>query len=206
MLELVKLRVCAALAFVTLMGPPVLSQPRAISLENWAHELPTPVMPRVRPAIEAGLIQPAEGTALPMKPVLCIVDTKPNSSSQYDPSAGPYAMAMYQQLARTRLRSGALLHVTVLPASMQQDILPEVHRLDCSWVLQLWYQRSTDYDAYGKSQPRSLLFGSLLFTLWNGTTRKVIERGAGFVSEGKLALTPYAVFAKQILKKLNQVP
>jgi hypothetical protein len=51
-----------------------------------------------------------------------------------------------------------------------------------------------------------LRFGILLLTLWNVTTRKVIERGDGFVSEGKLALTPYATFAKQILNKLNQVP
>jgi hypothetical protein len=89
---------------------------------------------------------------------------------------------------------------------MEQDILPEVYRLPCPWVLQLRYQRSTDYDAYGRAQPRSLRFDSLLFTLWNGKTRKVVERGTGFVSQSKPPLTPFAAFRKQILKKLNQLP
>jgi len=137
---------------------------------------------------------------------LCIVDTKSDRLTQYDPSAGPYAIVMYQQLDGRRLASGAVLHITVLPASMQQDILREVHRLHCSWVIQLWYQRSTDEDAFGQPQPRSLPFGNLLYTLWNGTTGEVVERGAGFVSQGKPLLTPYAAFRKQILHKLNQIP
>ncbi len=137
---------------------------------------------------------------------LCIVDTKPDRLSQYDPPAGPFAIAMFQQLDGRRLQSGALLHITVLPASMQQDILQEVHRLDCSWVLQLSLQRSTDADVFGQPQPRGLRFGNLLYTLWNGATGKVVESGAGFVSQSKPPLTPFAVFRKQILKKLNQKP
>ncbi|MGB6691919.1 MAG: hypothetical protein WBE76_29095 [Terracidiphilus sp.] len=168
MLELVKLRVSAALAVVIVTSPPVLPQPHPLSL--------------------------------------CIVDTKSHRLSQYDPSAGPYAIAMYQELAGRRLQSGAALHITVLPASMQEDILPEVHSLNCCWVLQLWYQRSTDDDVFGQAQPRGLPFDSLLFTLWNGTTRKVVERGTGLVSQGKPMLTPFAAFRKQILKKLNQLP
>lgn len=137
---------------------------------------------------------------------LCIVDTKSDPLSQYDPSAGPYAIGMYQQLAGRKLQSGAELQITVLPASMQQDVQQEVHRLHCSWVLQLRYQRRTDGDAFGQPQPRSLPFGNLLYTLWNGTTGKVVERGAGFVSQDKPYLTPFAAFRKQILKKLNQMP
>lgn len=137
---------------------------------------------------------------------LCIVDTKSDRLSQYDPPAGPYAIGMYQQLAERRLQSGAVLQITVLPASMQQDILQEVHRLHCSLVLQLWYQLRTDGDVFGKGQPRGLPFGNLLYTLWKGTTGEAVERGAGFVSQCKPLLTPYAAFRKQILKKLNQMP
>ena len=46
---------------------------------------------------------------------------------------------------------------------------------------------------------------SLLFTLWNGATRKVIENGSGFVSPRRPRLLPYASFSKQILKTLNQL-
>ena len=168
MLELVRLRACAALAIVIVTNSQLLSQLHASSL--------------------------------------CIVDTKSDRLSQYDPSAGPYAIGMYQQLAGQRLQSGAVLNITVLPASMQQDIPQEVHRLHCSWVLQLWYQRSADGDLFGQAQPRSLPFGNLRFTLWNGATGKVVERGGGIVSKGKPLLTPYAAFRKQILKKLSQMP
>jgi hypothetical protein len=75
---------------------------------------------------------------------LCIVHTKSHSSDQYEPSAGPDAIAMYQELVGRRLQNGATLQITVLPASMQQEIEPEVHRLNCSWVLQLWYRRNAD--------------------------------------------------------------
>ena len=35
---------------------------------------------------------------------LCIVDTKSDRLSQYDPSAGPYAIGMYKQLSGQRLQ------------------------------------------------------------------------------------------------------
>jgi hypothetical protein len=137
---------------------------------------------------------------------LCIVHTKSHSSDQYEPSAGPDAIAMYQELAGRRLQNGATLQITVLPASMQQEIEPEVHRLNCSWVLQLWYRRA-DEDAFGQVQPRGAHFNSVLFILWSSTTREVIEKGAGFVSLAtKPPLTPFASFRKQILKKLNRLP
>jgi hypothetical protein len=138
---------------------------------------------------------------------LCIVHTKSHSSDQYEPSAGPDAIAMYQELAGRRLQNGATLQITVLPASMQQEIEPEVHRLNCSWVLQLWYRRKADEDVFGQVQPRSARFDDLLFTLWSSRTREVIENGAGFVSLAtKPALTPFALFREQILKKLNRLP
>ena len=138
---------------------------------------------------------------------LCIVHTKSHSSDQYEPSAGPDAIAMYRELAGRRLQNGATLKITVLPASMQQEIEPEVRRLNCSWVLQLWYRRNADEDISGQALPRGARFDSLLFTLWNSTTREVIENGAGFVSmTTEPPLTPFALFRKQILKKLNQLP
>ena len=138
---------------------------------------------------------------------LCIVHTKSHSSDQYEPSAGSDAIAMYQELAGRRLQNGATLQITVLPASMQQEIEPEIHRLNCSWVLQLWYRRNADEDVFGQVPPRNARFDGLLFTLWNSTTQEVIENGAGFVSLAtKPPLTPFALFRKQILKKLNRLP
>ena len=103
--------------------------------------------------------------------------------------------------------NGATLQITVLPASMQQEIDPEVHHINCSWVLQLWYRRNADEDVSGQALPRGARFDSLLFTLWSSSTREVIEKGAGFVSLAtKPPLTPFAMFRKQILKKLNRLP
>jgi hypothetical protein len=123
-------------------------------------------------------------------------------------------IAMYSQLAGQRLRNGTPLHITVLPASTQRDILPEVHRLHCSWLLQLWYHRSTDRDA--SAGDFYIPMGdedSLLFTLWNADTQKVVARGSGVAmreSQGDTSLVPnpqlYSALARQILKRLNQLP
>ena len=137
---------------------------------------------------------------------LCIVHTKSHSSDQYEPSAGPYAIAMYQELAGQRLQDGATLHhcSTCLHATGDPAGGPPPY---CSWVLQLWYRRNADEDVFGQVQPRSARFDSLLFTLWSSPTREVIENGAGFVSLAtKPPLTPFALFRKQILKKLNRLP
>jgi hypothetical protein len=147
--------------------------------------------------------------AQPQPLSLCIVQTKSDAASQYEPSAGPYAIVMYDQLASQRLQNGTALHITVLAASMQRDILPEVHRLNCSWILQLWYHRSTDREVRSPMGDHD----SLLFTLWNGDTRKVIARGSAVVmreTQGNTSLVPnpllYSALARQILKKLNQLP
>ena len=140
----------------------------------------------------------------PRTVAICIVDTRPDQVGPYDPPAGPFAIGMYQQFVGRRLKDSSELNIIVLPASLQRDILPEVHRLNCSWVLQLWYRRYADEDVFGQTQPRGARFDSLLFTLWNGATQKVIESGRGFVSLREPRLTPYASFRKQVLKIVNQ--
>jgi hypothetical protein len=137
---------------------------------------------------------------------LCIVQTKPDAATQYESSGGPFAMAMYNQLANQTLQDGTVLHVTVLTASVQHDILPEVQRLKCSWIVQLWYHVTSDRDAVMGDQD------TLLFNLWNGDTRKVIGRGSGVLmrqTEGDASQVPnplvFSALARQILRKLNQV-
>jgi hypothetical protein len=141
---------------------------------------------------------------------LCIVQTKSVAVSQDESSAGPLAIAMYHQLIDQRLQNGTALRITVLAASEQRDILPEVHRINCSWSLQLWYHRRTDREGSFAGMGDQ---DSLLFTLWNSDTRKVIARGSGVAmreTEGDASriLNPelYSAFAHQILKKLNQLP
>ena len=40
-------------------------------------------------------------------------------------------------MSAKKLRNGSSLKITVLPASVQGDILPEVQRLQCARVLQV---------------------------------------------------------------------
>jgi hypothetical protein len=135
---------------------------------------------------------------------LCIVDTKLPQVRLYDPPAGPFATGMYLQLVGRRLRDGSKLNLSVFPASPESTILPEVHRLNCSRVLQLRYHQQRDDDVFGETYPRRTGFDSLLYTLWNGSTRAVIKSGSGVISVGDHLLTPYVSFGKQILKALNQ--
>lgn len=134
---------------------------------------------------------------------ICIVDTRSEQAGDYDPPAGPFATGMYQQLAGRKLKDGSDHNITVFPATKQTDIMPEVHRLNCDWVLQLWYHRYVDDDVFAQPHPRGARFDSLLFTFWDGATRKVVQSGSGFVSLGGPRLTPYASFWKQIWKALN---
>lgn len=136
---------------------------------------------------------------------LCIADTRLPRVALYDPPAGPFATGMYQQLAGRHLKNGSKLHIIVFPASLQSDIEHEVHRLNCSWVLQLRYREQLDDDVFGQTYPRNTRFDSLLFTLWNGATGTVLESGSGFVSLREPLLTPYASFRKRVLKALNQL-
>ena len=137
---------------------------------------------------------------------LCIVDTRLSYVSLYDPPAGPFAIGMYRQLAGRRLKNGFKLHIIVFPASLQSDIVPEVHRLNCSWVLQLRYHQQLDDDVFGQTYPRGTRFDSLLFTLWNGATGKVLDSGGGFVSLRRTPVDALCIlFRKKVLKALNQL-
>ena len=150
--------------------------------------------------------------AQPQPLSLCIVDTKPNTATRYQPDAGPYAIAIYDQLKKQKLQNGRELRMAGLAASVQGDILPEVHRLNCSWVLQLWYHRSAD--GGGGTDPTFMGDQDvLLFTLWNRDTQKVIARGSGIAMRetiGSTSLVPnpllYSGLARQIMKKLDQLP
>lgn len=144
-------------------------------------------------------------SAQPRAVSLCIVDTKLPQVSLYDPPAGPFAAGMYMQLAGRRLKDGSKLNLVVFPASPESTILPEVHRLNCSWVLQLRYHQQKEDDVFRQTYPRRTGFDSLLYTLWSGSTREIIKSGSGIVSLGDHPLTPYASFGKQILKALNQL-
>lgn len=93
---------------------------------------------------------------------LCIVDTKLQRVSLYDPPAGPFATGMYLDLARRRLNDGSRLNIIVFPASSESAILPEVHRLNCTWVVQLRYQQQVDDDVFGQAYPRRTRFDTLL--------------------------------------------
>jgi hypothetical protein len=130
---------------------------------------------------------------------LCIVQTKPNEETQYAPfAAGSLSVEVYNALSGKNLRNGSPLRITVLAASVQRDILPEVRRLQCEWVVQLWYADAN----------------SMFFSLWNGATREVLTRGSALLRlTGQTHLSsplarppdPGAITAQQVLKRLNEL-
>jgi hypothetical protein len=142
---------------------------------------------------------------------LCIVQTKPDQATQYDPSAGPWSIALYNQLFREKLRNGAPLNPIVLAASIERDVLPEAVRLRCAWVAQLWYQQKPNWGADWDQRQRSLFFA-----LRNPLTGKVIASGAAPVRDNEPWVTVLndardsnaiacSALAKQILERLNQL-
>jgi hypothetical protein len=185
------------------------------------------VFPRIAAALTLLAASPLLAQPAPFS--LCIVQTKADASTHYDPSAGPWAIEMNNLLSTRKLRNNAPLHITVLAASTQKEVLPEVHRLHCPWVVQLWYQHNPDLDLSqaGVSSDPSSAFNpqlgtpppvgtqdSLFFSLWNGVTKKVIARGAvplrlsqtGPPSARHATTAPCATLTQQILKRLNQLP
>lgn len=145
---------------------------------------------------------------------LCLVQTKPDAETEYDPSAGPWAIELDKLLTAQKLTSGTPLQITVLEALQEKDVLPEVHRLQCPYTVQLWYQRNP----WPKGTRRTLDDGdSLLFSLWNSTTGKAIAHGAspirlthpgGVRSPDPLVPEPgpCVVLTQQIMKSLNKLP
>ncbi|MGC1299052.1 MAG: hypothetical protein WA869_28845 [Alloacidobacterium sp.] len=150
---------------------------------------------------------------------LCVVQTKPDAA-QYDPSPGPWAIELGKLLATQELRTGAKLQITLLAASIEKDVLPEARRLQCPYIVELWYQQSHSASGrYAMGDEDSLLSqwndgDSLLFSLWDGAAGKVIARGASPIrlvqdqnvrrSNALVAeQAPCAALTQQIVKHLN---
>lgn len=159
---------------------------------------------------------------------LCIVQAKPDHATHYDPSAGPWAIEMYNQLTGQKLRGGSPLKITVLPATVQKHILPEVRRLHCDWVVQIWHHDVPDFSAspagvssgenFSPLNPLQAGPGpisnreSLFFSLWNVTTGKVLSTGSTPLHPrtpidppDKPDESPCTTFAHQVLKRMNQL-
>lgn len=156
---------------------------------------------------------------------LCIVQTLPDQATHYDPSAGPWAIEIDHQLSGRK--RGSSLKLTVLAASLDKDVLPEVRRLQCAWVLQLWYNHSVDFPLSSagaitsSSAPLNQQLGnpepiryknSLFFSLWNAGTRKVLGRGSvplpaspEIAPRGDTSAAPCAAVAQQALKWLDRI-
>jgi hypothetical protein len=157
---------------------------------------------------------------------VCIVQTKPDQATQYDPAAGPWAIEMNDQLDGKMLSNGSSLKTTVLAASIQKDILPEAKRLHCAWVAQLWLHDSVDLGPTGMgvsaNGPRPAVNprradqsgseSNLFFSLWNVETRKVVASGSNTVRISAVERSeasgyrPCAAFAQQALKRLGELP
>jgi hypothetical protein len=139
---------------------------------------------------------------------LCLVQTRPYASIQYDPPAGPWAVEMYDQLSARKLRNGAPLEITVLAAEIEEDVPSEVRRLQCPYVVQLRYHG----DIWHGGRSLGADSDSVLFTLWKGGTGKAIANGASLIPgddrhPSKTAFTAAcADLSQQIMKSLNKLP
>jgi hypothetical protein len=135
----------------------------------------------------------------------CLVQTKPDASTPYDPPAGPWATELYTLLSARKLRSGAPLRITVLAALGEKDVVPEVRRLQCPYVVQLRF-----HDVVWRGRSIGADEDSVLFSLWNGATGKVIANGASLIP-GRDRLTSNSLYAscadltQQIMKSLNKI-
>jgi hypothetical protein len=139
---------------------------------------------------------------------LCLVQTRPYASTQYDPPAGPWAIEMYDLLSARKLRSGAPLHITVLAAAIEEEVPLEVRRLQCPYVVQLRYHG----DIWHGGRSLGANSDSVLFTLWNGATGKAIANGASLIPGDErhpskaMFTAACANLTQQIMKSLNKLP
>jgi len=140
--------------------------------------------------------------------ILCLVQTRPYASTQYDPPAGPWAIEMYDLLSERKLRSGGSLRITVLAAEIEEDVPLEVRHLQCPYVVQLRYHASIWHGGRSFGEDAD----SVLFTLWKGATGKAIANGASLIP-GEGRHPSKAAFAdactnltQQIMKSLNKLP
>lgn len=141
---------------------------------------------------------------------VCLVQTKSDAAIEYDPPAGPWAVAVDTLLDARKLRSGALLRITVLAATTEKDVLPEVRRLPCAWVVQL-----RDHPSFwpgGRYETDDE--DTVLFSLWNSATGKVMAQGAALVApipgqarfhSSAMYAAPSAALSRQILQSLNKI-
>ena len=137
----------------------------------------------------------------------CLVQTKPDAWTQYDPPAGPWAIELYKLLSPRKLSNGAPLRITVLAALGEKDVLPEVRRLQCPYVVQLRYHSSITHGGRSPGEDED----SILFSLWYGATGKVITNGASLIPgwNRRPSTSLHAVCAdltQQIAKGLNKLP
>lgn len=154
---------------------------------------------------------------------LCLVQTKPDATAQYDPPPGPWAIELDKLLATQILRTGATLQISLLDASTEKDVLPEARRQQCPYIVELWYHQSHSASGRYAMGDQDSLFSkwndgdSLSFSLWNGTTGKVIARGMSPIRlvqdqnlRGPNPLVaepgPCAALSQQIVKHLNKLP
>lgn len=138
---------------------------------------------------------------------LCVVETKLHPGIQYDASAGPLTIDMYKQLSGRKLSDGSAFKITGLPVSDQKDILAEIGRLQCSWVLQLW-RTSRGPMSY---QSPDVPYYDVYFSLWRGATRKAILKGSAqfpntrySTKQDSKAANAAAEVADQVLNRLNK--
>ena len=123
---------------------------------------------------------------------------------QYDPTAGPIAIEVYIELSGKRLSDGSPLKTTVLPASVQKDIEPEIAHLQRSWVLQL-----TRIFTNGYSSPVSG-YEDVYFSLWKGATRKTVLKGVALFQrrdphhKDPKDINPAAELANKVVNRLNK--
>jgi hypothetical protein len=117
---------------------------------------------------------------------------------------------MYDLLSAQKLMNGTPLRITVLAAATEKDEPPEVRRLQCPYVVQLRYHGDLG-DLLHPRRTQGQDADSVLFTLWNGATGKIIANGASLIpgenrhpSKAALAAS-CANLTQQILKSLDKL-
>ena len=151
----------------------------------------------------------------------------PDVATHYDPSAGPWAIAMSNELTGYKLQDGSTLKITVFPATVEKEIPREVKGLQCDFVVQIWHTHVSDAsgspggvssgDNFSPLNPLQAGPGpinsedSLYFSLWNVTTGKVLSTGSAAIHRRASIEAPNippglpcTAFALQAIKRLNQ--
>jgi hypothetical protein len=153
---------------------------------------------------------------------VCFVQTK-EVHDHYVVSGGD-AKALAKEFAGTMLANGAPLVTVELAGLGDKDVNPEVERRGCGWVVQVWRHDSVDVnqlsslpanmdmvpDSPAPAPPPIGDRDAVLYRLRKAGSDKVLAHGSLPLKtrRGRSAVAifdPYPIFAKQILKKMNQV-